>query len=390
MAMFCSFGFLNAIGLFQAYYEKHILNDYSPSIISWIFTVQLFLMFFLGGLYGRIIDHYGPTGIMIPSAILSVLSIALTSLCTKYYQVFLAQGLGFGIGAAGIFTPAFVCAGQWFHHRRALALGIAAAGSSLGGVIHPIYVSHMTENKGFPGALRYTALFLGLCLIPVCVFVRARLPPKKWDSNDMTFINFSLFLQKGFFFYSLGSFFVLWGLFAPFNYLPGMALRHGFSEYLSIYTIVVMNAGSVPGRIFPAHLADKVGRFNVMTVISFLSAISILAFWLPLELISSTHTQIFAFAATYGFWSGAYISMLLPCVAELGSVTTLGVRFGTYEAFIAIACLTGLPIQGQLIVHDHGGFRDVCIFSGISMLAGAVLIGCARLSRSGPVLRIKT
>ena len=69
---------------------------------------------------------------MIPCCILSVLSIALTSLCTEYYQVFLAQGLGFGIGASGILTPGFVCAGQWFHQRRGLAVGIVAAGSSLG------------------------------------------------------------------------------------------------------------------------------------------------------------------------------------------------------------------------------------------------------------------
>jgi hypothetical protein len=31
-----------------------------------------------------------------------------------------------------------------------------------------------------------------------------------------------------------------WGLFAPWNYLPSMALRHDFSENLAIYTIVTL------------------------------------------------------------------------------------------------------------------------------------------------------
>lgn len=107
---------------------------------------------------------------------------------------------------------------------------------------------------------------------------------------------------------------------------------------VQVVQLTPLSAGSIPGRILPAHLADRIGRFNVMALISFLSGLSILALWLPLEVsLAPTHPQILVFAALYGFFSGAVVSMILPCVAELGSIATLGQRFGTYEAFIAVA-----------------------------------------------------
>ncbi|KAL6837130.1 hypothetical protein V8C40DRAFT_4495 [Trichoderma camerunense] len=33
---FCSFGWLNSIGVFQEYYQTDLLSHYSPSTISWI------------------------------------------------------------------------------------------------------------------------------------------------------------------------------------------------------------------------------------------------------------------------------------------------------------------------------------------------------------------
>jgi MFS family permease len=97
-----------------------------------------------------------------------------------------------------------------------------------------------------------------------------------------------------------------------------------------------LSAASTIGRILPAHLADKLGRFNLITIITVLNAIFLLAFWFPLEHTTSTHTQIFAFGAVYGFASGAFIGVMMSCVADLGDVDDLGQRFGTYQFIVGI------------------------------------------------------
>lgn len=46
IGLFCSFGQLNAFGTFQAWYATHQLSHLTPSTISWIGSLQLWMFFF--------------------------------------------------------------------------------------------------------------------------------------------------------------------------------------------------------------------------------------------------------------------------------------------------------------------------------------------------------
>lgn len=96
------------------------------------------------------------------------------------------------------------------------------------------------------------------------------------------------------------------------------------------------SAGSLPGRIIPAHFADTLGFFNMMVLVSFLTGVSILCLWLPFDTHPS-HAGLMVFGVVFGFVSGAYVSLLMPCAAKSGSLETLGQRFGTFQSVIGIA-----------------------------------------------------
>lgn len=53
-ALFVTFGWINSLGVFQAYYEENLLSDFSPSAIAWIASTQQCLMYSGGLVFGKL------------------------------------------------------------------------------------------------------------------------------------------------------------------------------------------------------------------------------------------------------------------------------------------------------------------------------------------------
>lgn len=92
----------------------------------------------------------------------------MTSLCKEYYQFMLAQGVVGGIAMGFCMAPAVAATGQYFNKKRGAAIGLAVAGSSLGGVIFPIALSKMLYNPsiGFGWSIRILGFIMFALLIP--------------------------------------------------------------------------------------------------------------------------------------------------------------------------------------------------------------------------------
>jgi MFS family permease len=122
-------------------------------------------------------DNYGPRWLIIIGVLLNSFGLMMTSISKEYYQIALAQGICSPLGASMLFYPCLSATMTWFYKRRGFAVGIAASGSGLGGVIFPIMVTKLMPQVGFGWTMRILA-FLILCLgIITCLTVTSRLPP---------------------------------------------------------------------------------------------------------------------------------------------------------------------------------------------------------------------
>ena len=108
------------------------------------------------------------------------------------------------------------------------------------------------------------------------------------------------------------------------------------------------SAASIFGRLIPPQLADIFGHFNVLTLCCFGTGVSMLCLWLPFNYHPS-HAGIIVFAAVYGFVSGAVVSLMMPCVAKVGDIQTLGQRFGTFQLIMSLRYVSVVQIECMVL-----------------------------------------
>ncbi|KAJ4482582.1 major facilitator superfamily domain-containing protein [Lentinula aciculospora] len=367
LALFCTFGQMNAFGTFQAWYSTHQLHSLDASTISWIGSLQLWVFFFSGGPIGYLFDKYGPRMLMLVGTICYVLSIMITSISTQYYQYILSQGVLFGLGVGLLFYPSLSSVSTHFATYRATATGLAVAGSGLGGVVFPIMLQNLFERVGFGWATRISGLLCGvLCGIAVLT-VTTRTSKNK---ATVQLSGLKCLKEPQYMLLAAGGSLVALGCFVPYFYVVDYAQSLGISSHMAFVVLSLMNAGGVFGRVAPAILSDRIGRFNLLAPTSFVAGFLILVSWM----FAHTLPTLIVFSILYGFFSGAFISVITPCVAEISDLREIGMRIGLMYSIISFPALLGGPIAGVILKSSDGSYDGMIVFAGTSTVAGSLLI----------------
>ena len=103
LVVFTTWGYINSFGVFQSYYARELGRP--PSDISWVGSIQVFLLFFIGTFSGRLTDAGYFRAVFLTGSALQLIGVFMTSLSTKYWHLLLAQGVCTGLGNGFLFCP---------------------------------------------------------------------------------------------------------------------------------------------------------------------------------------------------------------------------------------------------------------------------------------------
>jgi MFS family permease len=232
----------------------------------------------------------------------------------------------------------------------------------------------LIDPVGFGWTTRIVAFVVLAGLSFSLAVIQMRLAPSKVARSQINLE--AAFLEAPYLVLNCGLLFTFVGLYFPFFYLPTYFTSFLQSDAdIGVYSIAILNAASVFGRITTGLLADRIGCLNTIVPISIIA--SILAFaWIAIRNEAGT----IVYACLYGFSSGAMVSLPPTIVARLTpNVGIIGTRLGMTFIFTGIGLLVGNPIAGALLDLEHAVFWKAQLLSAIMLVAGSLSFMWVRL-----------
>jgi MFS family permease len=148
--------------------------------VQQVLTANLFATVatvFVGPFVGAAVDRFGARRIIVGSLLIEALIVLSFRYIDNSLAMFYARYAAFALLASGGTAIAFTgVVTKWFRRHRGLALGIALAGTGVGGVIWSLAANSLFASVGWRDAFVYFASFLALVATPFFFFVLRESP----------------------------------------------------------------------------------------------------------------------------------------------------------------------------------------------------------------------
>jgi len=358
----------------------------SRGSVSLVFSLAGFLYFSLGIVSGPLADRWGSRKLVIVGMLLTAAGLTAASMARNLAEVYVAYGLGVGLGVGCSYVPAVGAVQRWFLKRRGFASGLAVSGIGVGTLVMPYVASLLIEVLNWRSAY----LILGGLVAVVGVgmaFLIENDPRDRGLGPDGDPIQCHLVRQEGFSvkgaitsrrFIALyiACLICSFGLFVPFVHLVPYALDHGIPQSSAVLLLGVIGVGSTAGRFLIGGLADRMGR-QLAVLIMFAGMAGALVIWV----LSTGLWTLAAFAFIYGVFYGGFVAVLPALVMDYFGGRNVSGVIGALYTSVAFGTLLGPSAAGFAFDLSHSYVLPILASVGANVIAACIIAGMSK----GPV-----
>ncbi|KVG30975.1 MFS transporter [Burkholderia diffusa] len=381
---------------FSAFVES-LQRDFAASRgqISLVFSLAGFLYFGFGIVSGPLADRFGSRRLAVAGMLLTAAGLAAAGAAHTLLQVYVAYGLGVGLGVGCAYVPAVGAVQRWFVRRRGFASGLAVAGIGVGTLVMPPLASALIAHVGWRGAyvtLAAIAVVVGAgmsLLIENDPRGRGLLPDgdvARAQSGDeqpgaASSVPAGATVREAVTSRSFASLYAAclvcsFGVFVPFVHLVPYALDHGVAQSTAVLLLGAIGVGSTAGRFFLGGLADRFGR-RASLLAMFAGMAAALVAWAG----AGSVATLAAFALVFGVFYGGWVAVLPAVVMDYFGGRNVSAIIGMLYTSVAFGTLIGPAAAG--FIYDAGGGYLMPILA--SAAANAIAFAIVAASGRAPV-----
>ena len=331
--------------------DLNLSREQASNIFS--IAVAVFALCFLIG--GRLQDKKGPYIVSLIGSILFGAGFLLTSRATDLTGMYLAFGLVVGIGAGfGYVTPIGVIT-KWFPDRRGLVLGISIGAFGGGSAILGPIVPGLIAEHGW----RPVMFGLGIFFF-VATMIAAQLlknPPSGWSppgwnpapgspsASGASFSPREMLATSQFWrllvAYALGT---SAGLMVISQLLPyAQEAIPGVGVAIAGTAVTIGAFGNAAGRIFSGWLSDSIGRIKTLSLMVFISAVT-----LPLLGRIDSLLLLWPILFIVYYCYGTQLSVYASTTADFFGAKNVGTNYGLVFLAWGVAGILGPKLGGRI------------------------------------------
>lgn len=338
-------------------------------------------------LSGPLVDRFSLQLIGIGGSIGLAGGILAMSWATQLWHLYLCSIL-VGTSGAVVYSCGQVQLPPWFPKRRALAVGIFASGSGIGGFVLTAITQACISAGGWRFSFRILSAIALAWMGSASLLFKRRIPaqPRKSSLFDAAFWRL-YFRNPTFVLLFAAEFFIMLPYFAPTAFIPLMLFDGGYSNATGAAVVSGFSATMALGRIVGGLLADGLGELNVFLLACTVPCFATFCIWMPAPTLLGTTT---AGAILWAFFCGApMVTIPLLMIAEYG-IENLGSTMGVLFVAFLPGEMCGNIIAGAIVqaytVYSSEGVRLYAEYRPMLAYLGAMWFGAAVCAA---VLRVK-
>jgi MFS family permease len=333
---------------------------------------------------GAVIDRYGARKVIVISFVLEALIIGSMSRMSDSLPFFYVRFIAFAVLCSGCTAIGFTTlVSKWFDRKRGLALGVALAGTGLGGVLWSFAVSILFAAIGWRPSLMWFAVFLGVVVAPLMYFVLRDHPSDMGLLPDG--VRASSLVQKrepligltlreaartGQFWLLLAvSFLVAFGVQSiMFNLVP-IIKQSGDPHHLAGAIQASLWASLVVGRVMTGWLLDKIFAARVAMAFLLFPAAGAALF-----AGGTNGPMAFVAAMLIGLAAGAEVDTFAYMASRYFGLKYFSRIYGTCFSLFALGAGTGPVITAHIAQRSGSYAPALWMLVGVLILAAITLM----------------